>query len=158
MFCEAPLNSSWNEALAKEADILSHVASFQQRKYTLAYELTTPSADPSSLPGRYVLLTSNTPVAGHDEDFEKFYDEEHLELVAKVPGWLRSRVYKLEEYSGAHATESTSTPGKYLAVHEFERQGFIEAPEMGATAKTPWAERILKVVSTEFVKVFERQK
>ncbi|KAF4599340.1 hypothetical protein EYR40_006432 [Pleurotus pulmonarius] len=121
-----------------------------------AYERTGPSTDPSSLPGRYALLTSNTPGAGHDEDFEKFYDEENIELVAKVPGWLRSR-YKLEDYSGANTTESTSAPGKYLAGHEFERQGFVQAPEMGATIKTPWAERILKVVTVEFVKVFEKQ-
>lgn len=154
MFCVAPLNSSWNEALANEAEILSHVTSFQQRKYTLAYERTPPSTDPSSLSGKYVLLTSSTPGTGHDEDFERFYDEEHIELVAKVPGWLRSRRYKLEESSGA---ESTSAPGRYLAVHEFERHGFIEAPEMGATMKTPWAERILKVVGMEFVKVFEKQ-
>ncbi len=74
-------------------------------------------------------------------------------------GWLRSRRYKLEDYSGANTTESNSAPGKYLAVHRFERKGFVQAPEMGATIKTPWAERILKVVTVEFVnlKVFEKQ-
>ena len=34
-----------------------------------------------------------TPMQGDDEEFNKWYNEEHLANMAKVPGWRRVRRY-----------------------------------------------------------------
>ena len=49
-----------------------------------------------------------------EEDFEKWYREEHLELLSKLPGYRRSLRYKIGPRSPL--TKGETQP--YLAIHE----------------------------------------
>lgn len=49
-----------------------------------------------------------------EEDFEKWYREEHLNLLAKIPGYRRSLRYKI----GPRTPLTQGETQPYLAVHE----------------------------------------
>ena len=42
--------------------------------------------------------------AEHVADFDRWYDEEHIPLLARVPGWVRSRRFVLKEVLGKYGT------------------------------------------------------
>ena len=48
------------------------------------------------------------------EDFEKWYREEHLELLSKLPGYRRSLRYKI----GPRTPLTQGETEPYLAIHE----------------------------------------
>lgn len=85
------------------------------------------------------------------EDFDKWYREEHLVLLSKATGYLRSTRFKLafartnaqsRALKGLPTTdEPPPTPPAWLTIHEFE----VEAPdmlEMKRLTASPWTDRI----------------
>lgn len=80
---------------------------------------------------------------GLDEEFNRWYEEEHIPDIAKVPGWCRTRRYKL-----FHTIESKGTKEgpvyNYLAIHEWSHGTYRDTPEYAAALATPWFAKILK--------------
>ena len=72
------------------------------------------------------------------EDFEAWYREEHLNLLAKMPGYRRSLRYRL-----GPCTLLTSKDGvpPYLAVHEFDDLNEAFKSKEAAAANTPWTKK-----------------
>lgn len=58
----------------------------------------------------YVVVT--TPTAGQDEEFNRWYDDEHLDDVLKVPGFVAAQRFRL--------VGDNQLPGPYLALYEVE--------------------------------------
>ncbi|KAL9069844.1 MAG: hypothetical protein Q9157_006032 [Trypethelium eluteriae] len=75
-----------------------------------------------------------------EEDYDRFYREEHLDLLHKVPGFRRSQRYVL----GPKTRLTQGDPPKYLAVHEFNDLSVLAGPEMTDTNSRPWTQKILK--------------
>ncbi|KAI0598681.1 Alpha/Beta hydrolase protein [Biscogniauxia sp. FL1348] len=70
------------------------------------------------------------------EEITKWYEEEHGEMLSKVPGWLRSRLFKTSSLEpGATAS--------FLSLHEFARENGLGGPEHKASMSTPRAAEIL---------------
>ncbi|KAI1492810.1 Alpha/Beta hydrolase protein [Biscogniauxia mediterranea] len=70
------------------------------------------------------------------EEIKKWYDEEHGEMLSKVPGWLRSRLFKTSSLEPGAAAS-------FLSLHEFARENGIGGPEHKASMSTPRAADIL---------------
>lgn len=70
-----------------------------------------------------------------DEEVEKWYAEEHVPLLQKVPGWLRTRRFKLS------AVEPRDTM-EYMALHEYEPTNGIGGPEFQKATSTAWTKKI----------------
>lgn len=66
--------------------------------------------------------------AAHDE----WYETEHVPMLSKVPGWLRTRRY----VTGAQ--EKKVGPTEYLALHEYLPENGLDGPEFKAATSTPW--------------------
>ncbi len=59
---------------------------------------------------RFIVLTN--PTAGKEAEFNRWYDEQHLPDVLKVPGFVAAQRFKLAQ---------AENPGwTYLAIYEFE--------------------------------------
>ncbi|KAK3186599.1 hypothetical protein K4F52_004639 [Lecanicillium sp. MT-2017a] len=67
---------------------------------------------------------------GAGEQYQSWYIEEHVELLAKVPGWLRSRLFK---------TSSLEDAGKsiYFCLHDYAKENGLGGPEHKASMDTP---------------------
>ena len=84
----------------REKDIFARAALIGRRIYTSLPAAVPPKAgaayDPAK-PGTYLTLLSANVPPELEAEFNKWYDEEHIALLARVPGWVRSRRYVLKE-------------------------------------------------------------
>ena len=74
--------------------------------------------------------------AAHEEDFTRWYAEEHIPMLTRVPGWRSSRVF-------VTAAIDPNAPREYLAVHEYRAQNGLGGPEHKASVDTPWCKRLM---------------
>jgi hypothetical protein len=63
---------------------------------------------------KYILMATVEALPGQDEEFNRWYDEEHLRDVCQVPGFISGRRFESDPAS------PTASPGRYLAVYELE--------------------------------------
>jgi hypothetical protein len=85
---------------------------------------------------RGLLLTMTEPPAPMEEEFNAWYDSEHLAERLAIPGFRSARRWVAELAPGE---------GKYLATYELDSEGVLSSPEYlarfeGATA---WTRRCL---------------
>lgn len=81
-------------------------------------------------------------------EWDKWYEEEHIDMISKVPGWLRSRRFKL--VVGGLNGMPPAGQLEFLAVHDYTAQNGINGAELQNAQNTPWRESIRKhVVSRE---------
>jgi len=82
------------------------------------------------------------------DDFNKWYEEEHVDMLSKIPGWLRSRRFQM--VVGGLKGVPPQGQVECLAVHDFKSENGIGGPEHQAARDTPWRSRVFeKIVSTE---------
>lgn len=63
---------------------------------------------------KQILVVVSNPIPGHDEEYNRWYSEQHLDDVLRVPGMIAAQRFKLA-LDGAK-----SLPGPYLAIYEME--------------------------------------
>ncbi|TKA83563.1 hypothetical protein B0A55_00509 [Friedmanniomyces simplex] len=78
------------------------------------------------------------------DDFNEWYEEEHTSMLSKVPGWLRTRRFKLKVGGLMGMPEQGQV--EYLAVHDYEKQNGLGGPEHEAARSTPWRNSIMQKV------------
>ncbi|OJD18847.1 hypothetical protein AJ78_01180 [Emergomyces pasteurianus Ep9510] len=84
-----------------------------------------------------------------DEEFNRWYREEHLPLLSKVPGWLRTRRFVTS------AVEPKATR-EYLSLHEYVSHDGPSGPEFESLNATPWREKVMAdVVKDRSRRVYE---
>ncbi|PVH88165.1 alpha/beta-hydrolase [Cadophora sp. DSE1049] len=69
------------------------------------------------------------------KEVEKWYQEEHVPMLSKVPGWLRTRRF-------VTSSIDPNAPVDYMALHEYKPQNGLGGPEFQAAVSTPWAKEI----------------
>lgn len=74
-------------------------------------------------------------------EWEEWYKEEHIGMLSKVPGWLRTRMYKTSSIDSKAKRE-------YVAIHDYKPQNGLGGTEFQAAVSTPWAKRMLGEVAT----------
>lgn len=76
------------------------------------------------------------------EGFDKWYEEEHTGMLSKIPGWLRTRRFRLV----APGLKGMPPTGQVecLAVHDYEAQNGLDGPMLKAARETEWAGKVMK--------------
>jgi len=146
------------KASKQEFDVVSRLQKLDRRVYTQISSLAHPTTAPSSLPGKYLLVVSLEPTPEGEAEFNKWYEEEHMGLVAKTPGWLRGRRYRLvdrTELAGKADKSNAVSAIPYLAVHEWDRPDFLEQPELKHATSTPWRTEVTKTIVRREARTFE---
>ncbi|KAI0327386.1 hypothetical protein GY45DRAFT_1327613 [Cubamyces sp. BRFM 1775] len=142
----APYTDLAKTRTKREEANLAHIGLLDRRTYELHEPVYPPRAgdeyDPLK-PGTYASIVE-IDVKPEDEDgFNRWYDEEHIPMIAKVPGWVRSRRFVLSQ-SGAIGTDAAKArPSKYLAIHEWESQPQEHSAEMKAAMTTEWSKKVM---------------
>lgn len=131
----------------READTIAQV-DVQRSFYDLIAERTCDGFQPAEhlLPdtraeGRVLIAVEATLTSadGAEAELNKWYEEEHTAMLAKVPGWLRTRRYRTAASLDDHSAAPRS---KFLALHEFAKDNGLDGPEFRAATSTPWRDRI----------------
>lgn len=86
--------------------------------------------------GQGMLMTFTEVPDEHEQDFNEWYNREHIDERTQLPGFLRSRRYV--------ACEGTVSP-KYVAWYETREVGDLAAPGYMALLadQTPWSKRVM---------------
>jgi pimeloyl-ACP methyl ester carboxylesterase len=94
--------------------------------------------------GNVMVAVSVTVHPGEDkvEELNKWYTEEHIPMLSKVPGWLRTRRFVTSPLQGSDEVE-------YLALHEYATENGLGGPEFVAATSTKWGEEIRTNVMKE---------
>ena len=83
-------------------------------------------------PGAAALLLIAMNVAPeHENEFNEWYNTEHLPALGAVPGVLAARRYR-----GTGATQ------RYAAIYHFANEGVTDTAAWKTAANTPWTERM----------------
>ncbi|KAJ7689037.1 hypothetical protein B0H17DRAFT_937719, partial [Mycena rosella] len=138
---------------------LSNFSGVSRRKYQLLGTSSHPETTVEELPGKYVLVVSFEISPENEDDFNKWYEEEHMELVGQVPGWKQGRRYKLIEFQQIQGQFMADQPvSKYLAIHELDNGEFEQSAEIKCARGTEWARRVIKNAIRREVRTFELDK
>ncbi|MEW6114056.1 MAG: DUF4286 family protein [Thermodesulfobacteriota bacterium] len=86
----------------------------------------------------------------HEEDLNRWYNEEHLPMLLKVPGVLSARRYKVAPETESHGTSPTGRPQKYIAIYEHETTEVQNTEAYEKARSTPWANRVRPYVKNLF--------
>lgn len=73
--------------------------------------------------------------AGAEDELKKWYDGEHIDKLAKVPGWLRSRLFKTSSLE-------KGVPASFIALHEYAKENGLGGAEHKASMDTPWRVKV----------------
>jgi pimeloyl-ACP methyl ester carboxylesterase len=81
-----------------------------------------------------------------EEELEKWYNEEHVPLLQKVPGWRRTRrfVTSYLDLESGHRKEK-----EFLALHEYAPENGLGGKEFVAATTTKWCDKIYADVVRE---------
>jgi pimeloyl-ACP methyl ester carboxylesterase len=79
-----------------------------------------------------------------EAELDRWYKEEHVNLLSKVPGWRRSRRFVTSSVTNPNPAEK-----EYLALHEYAPQNGLGGLEFQAATTTPWTHEIYSKVVKE---------
>jgi hypothetical protein len=80
--------------------------------------------------GRYLLVVSSDAVAGQEDEYNSWYDGQHIPDVVAVPGVTSGRRFEIDPAS------PVKPEAKYLAIYEFEAENPADLlVEFGKRAK-----------------------
>ncbi|KAH6613230.1 Alpha/Beta hydrolase protein [Chaetomium tenue] len=66
-----------------------------------------------------------------------WYKEEHIPMLSKIPGWLRSRVFRTPSIIEGQASEA-----KIVTLHEYAKENGLGGAEHKASMNTPWRDDV----------------
>ncbi|KAJ9665110.1 hypothetical protein H2201_004770 [Coniosporium apollinis] len=92
--------------------------------------------------GRVLVAVSFSIYPGKREELDKWYAEEHIKMLSKVPGWLRTRRYVTSSIDEKDETE-------YLALHEYAPENGLGGEEFKAATSTKWTDEVMANVVRE---------
>jgi len=75
-------------------------------------------------------------------EVDNWYRQEHIDMLSKVPGWLRTRRY-------VTSSIDSKAPMEYLSLHEYAPENGLAGEEFRAATSTPWHNKIMAEVVKE---------
>lgn len=87
--------------------------------------------------GNYVIAFTAEVHEEFDEEYNKWMEEEHLQMLAKIPGWRRTRRFVTSSILGGKEGK------EYLNIHEYAPQNDATGEAYKAATSTEWAKRII---------------
>lgn len=79
--------------------------------------------------------------ANAEAEVVKWYEEEHIDMLSKVPGWLRTRLFKTSSLE-------TGVPTSFFGLHEYAKENGLGGEEHKASMSTPWREQVTTKFAT----------
>ena len=151
IFDQPPYNILPQTRSDREKDVLARAELLDRRTYDLLEPDIVPAIAgyEERAPGPYFITLQARVAPELEDDLNRWYREEHIPLLAKVPGWRRSRRYVLRDAgpasgTGAEEVRAKGRPPKYLAVHEWESLESFETDEFRYATSTPWRMRLFE--------------
>ena len=111
---------------------------------------------PAALPAKHIVIVSiQLGDAQSEDEFNAWYDDEHIRDFLALPGFLRVRRYKLLSNIQLVGKRETDEPvHTFWAIYDVDRDEFDKTPEFKATTRTPGAAKILSQIKAFNIRCF----
>ncbi|KAG4435767.1 hypothetical protein IFR05_008741 [Cadophora sp. M221] len=112
--------------------LYDHVQSWESKEFKVLENVENEGE------GNVVVAVFLTLFPGEEpaKEVEKWYQQEHVDMLSKVPGWLRTRRY-------VTSSIDPKAPVEHLALHEYKPQNGLAGEEFKAAISTKWAGEIM---------------
>lgn len=81
--------------------------------------------------GKYTYVVMSNPVAGKEEEYNRWYTDQHLPDVLAVPGFVAAQRFRVDD-------KDSKLPHRYLALYEIETDDIAHAmADLQGRAGTP---------------------
>jgi len=128
-----------------EKSTMSRLVTLNRRMYTRLTTVRNPDRDASALPAKFTLVVGVNPTPDKEEEVNRWYEEEHLKLMSKVPGFIRARRYKLVssvELGGKADVNAPIAVFPYITLYDWENDGYAAEPAHKEATSTPWSAKV----------------
>jgi hypothetical protein len=105
----------------------------------------------SEVAPRFILTVEMEPV--DEKDWDRWYREEHLNMLNTLPGYRRSQRYKI---GNPVPVLTRGEPTKFFAIHELDHFDGMSGPEAHATNNTEWTKKHVAEAKVMIVRGFEK--
>lgn len=124
------------ERSLREKAVMATFESLERKIYSF-FSVRGESRGPAPVTASVSMRVGEADLA----DFDKWYEEEHIGMVSKAPGWLRTRRFRM--VVGGVEVMPPAGQVECLAVHDFSSKAGLSSPEMKAAMDTPWRTKIM---------------
>lgn len=133
------------ERSMREKAVMSTFESLDRKIYSLVSER---GANLHPEPAAVQVAVSTRVGEGDFGEFEKWCEQEHSEMISRVPGWLRTRRFRM--VVGGLQGMPPAGQVECLVVHDFGAKNGLDGAEYKAAFDTPWRKQVVdKTVSHE---------
>ncbi|RDB30768.1 hypothetical protein Hypma_005732 [Hypsizygus marmoreus] len=150
------------QASSTEKEIISCLSTLSRRVYTRFATFESPTLSTDSFPSKFVLVVGFEPTRDREEEMNAWYANEHLELLSKVPGFLRARRYRLvssvELAGNPDEKAKAPVPFPYLTLYEWETDAYATTPEFKDAISTPWSVKVMGELVRSELRLFALHK
>ncbi|KAL5001534.1 Thiolase, N-terminal domain-containing protein [Aspergillus recurvatus] len=101
----------------------------------------------TTVAGHVLISNTSTLPADKEDDLKAWYKDEHIPMLARVPGWRRSRLF-------VTAFIDPKAQREFVALHEFTPHNGLGGPEHKASMETPWRARIADTLTSKTRRVY----
>ena len=128
----------------RDKAVAAGLATLDRRVYEqVSQDGTRPDGDPAPV----ILAVAMSVPASAEPDLAAWYEQEHIPMLLKVPGWQRIRRFRL--------VLSMDAPGPgFLSLHELAGPEVLEEPAYRAAISTPWRDRMVALALRRERRVF----
>ena len=114
---------------------------FKLPRFTRAvYELIYESGKYTVPAGKCVMVVGHEVPRNRHQEFNAWYNTEHIPALLSVPGFLSVRRYRLNEKEIPPVVDRGGTVSQYMTIWEVENEKAIESDDFAGAAKSPWSD------------------
>lgn len=114
--------------------------------------LDLPDAGQRPEPTRWRFVVGIDLEAGHEAEFEEWYNVEHLPALAQVPGVRRAVRFRRTDQDAGNADDLPA----YLALYDIDAPEIAGNPDWQAAVNTPWTETMRPHFTARWRGCYER--
>lgn len=122
------------EPAPRTAQMLASVSGFTRYIGEQITELRRPDAPADLTQSPYLYVVMFSVPDEHSDDFNAWYDEDHMPLLLQHPRWWGVRRFRVREGEPGNWT--------HLALHHLGGLDVLHSPEREAARNTPWRARL----------------
>jgi hypothetical protein len=141
-----------SNASSIEHSIISRISTLHRTVYSFFSSFPKQSVSSAFPAATYLLVVSIEPEdAEIEEELNKWYAEEHFDMLSKVPGFVRARRFKLVTHGevASKAEGEAFKPSKYITLIDCDRDTFMESKEWTDSLVTPWSAKLIPALNAQ---------
>ena len=121
------------------------------------YELIYPENEEYTLPGtRYVFAVGHDVPRNRHQEFNAWYNTEHIPALLSVPGFVDVRRFILNQKEIPPVTGRGGSASRYLTIWDLENKEALDCDQFARASKSPWTDWVRSWYTRKLCTLYEQ--